>query len=100
MRLLIRGGRLVLPHAIQEGDLLVQDGKIHALGAVTGAYDELVEAKHLLVCPGMIDPQVHFREPGFTHKEDIATGSQGCAAGGITSFLEMPNTQPPTTDVD
>src|SRR5688572_13360745 len=47
--------------------------------------------------PGVIDPQVHFREPGLTHKEDLHSGSRACAAGGVTSFLEMPNTSPPTT---
>src|SRR5262249_30818401 len=58
---------------------------------------EVIDAKHLLVMPGVIDPQVHFREPGLVHKEDLGSGSRAAAAGGVTTFLEMPNTKPPTT---
>jgi len=54
-------------------------------------------ASGLYLLPGVIDDQVHFREPGLTHKEDLATGSRACAKGGITTFLEMPNTKPATT---
>jgi dihydroorotase len=61
------------------------------------AVDQLVDASGLHLLPGVIDDQVHFREPGLTHKEDLATGSRACAKGGITTFLEMPNTTPATT---
>jgi dihydroorotase len=59
--------------------------------------DDAVDASGLYLFPGVIDDQVHFREPGLTHKEDLATGSRACAKGGITTFLEMPNTKPATT---
>jgi len=61
--------------------------------------DKLIDAKGLHLLPGLIDDQVHFREPGLTHKADIASESQAAIAGGITSFIEMPNTQPQTTSV-
>lgn len=59
--------------------------------------DEYIDASGLHLLPGCIDDQVHFREPGLEHKEDLRTGSIGCAKGGITTFLEMPNTKPATT---
>lgn len=98
--LTIRGGRLALPDAIVEGDLQIQDGKITQLGAVERDLGEVIDARGLLVMPGVIDPQVHFRDPGLTHKEDLHTGSRACLAGGVTSFLEMPNTKPSTTTLE
>jgi len=65
---------------------------------VTAAVDERVDASGLVMMPGVIDDQVHFREPGLTHKEDLRTATRACAKGGVTSFLEMPNTNPTTTD--
>src|SRR5690606_40099944 len=62
--------------------------------------DEVVDAAGLHLIPGVIDDQVHFREPGLTHKEDLHTASRACAKGGVTSFLEMPNTKPATITVD
>lgn len=79
------------------GDLQIEDGVITQLGVVSSDVGEVVDARGLLVMPGVIDPQVHFREPGATHKEDLASGSRACAAGGVTAFLEMPNTNPTTT---
>ncbi|MCX7674598.1 MAG: dihydroorotase [Bdellovibrionaceae bacterium] len=80
-------------------DLYIHEGRIHALGSGHGlqAIKEW-KAKGLTVLPGLIDSQVHFREPGYTHKEDLQTGSEGALLGGITSVFEMPNTQPPTVD--
>lgn len=105
--LTIRGGTLALPDGDPRspatrirrvvGDLQLTDGKITAVGVVPERDGEVVDARGLLVMPGVIDPQVHFREPGLTHKEDLGTGSRACAAGGVTAFLEMPNTDPPTT---
>jgi dihydroorotase len=102
---LIRGGRVALPFKtgirLVESDLEIKDGKIAAIGAGVGSgADEVIDARHLLVMPGVIDPQVHFREPGLTHKEDIGSGSRAAAAGGVTAFLEMPNTRPPTTTIE
>lgn len=97
--ILIRGGRVVLPTGIAETNVLVRDGKIAAIDADhLSAADEVIEAAGLVVMPGAIDDQVHFREPGLTHKEDLASGSSACAAGGITTYLEMPNTNPPAID--
>ena len=61
---------------------------------------ETINAKGFLVIPGMIDDQVHFREPGLTHKGDIRTESQAAIAGGVTSYIEMPNTIPNTTSIE
>ncbi len=96
---LIRGGRVVFPGRIAETNLLLRDGKIAAIDAdVRTAADEVIEANGLVILPGAIDDQVHFREPGLTHKEDLTSGSSAAAAGGVTTYLEMPNTNPPATD--
>lgn len=95
--LTLRGGTLALPSGLVEADLQIRNGRISAIGSVGSDEGEVIDAKHLLVMPGAIDPQVHFREPGLTHKEDIGSGARACAMGGVTSFLEMPNTKPPTT---
>ena len=63
----------------------------------SAAAAERVDATGLHVLPGVVDTQVHFREPGLTHKEDLATGSAAAVLGGVTSVFEMPNTRPPTT---
>jgi dihydroorotase len=99
--LVIRGGTVVTPNGTALADVGIQDGRIAAvgdLGAETAA--EVVSAKGLHVLPGVIDSQVHFREPGLTHKEDIGTGSASAAMGGVTTFFEMPNTQPTTTTAE
>lgn len=96
MRTTLHGGRLALPTGIVAGDICIEGGRIVAIGAVDEPGD-IVDVTGLLVMPGVIDPQVHFREPGATHKEDLQTGSRACVAGGVTTFLEMPNTSPPTT---
>ncbi len=96
---LIRGARLVLPEAEPtEGDLRVADGRIVEIGSnLAGNAEQQIDARGLWLLPGVIDPQVHFREPGLEHKEDLRTASHACAKGGVTSFLEMPNTRPLTT---
>jgi dihydroorotase len=95
---LIRGGTVILPTGRAETNILVANGKIVAVDAAFDLRaDEIIEAAGKVVFPGVIDDQVHFREPGLTHKEDLATASAACAAGGVTSFLEMPNTKPVAT---
>lgn len=96
--LTIRGAELVLPDRVITGDLAIEGGKITQIGVVSQPVGRVIEGAGLTVLPGVIDPQVHFREPGFPRKEDIGSGSRAAAAGGMTSFLEMPNTWPPTTD--
>src|ERR1700761_9395538 len=96
--LLIRGGIIATPNGIAEGDIGVTAGKIAAIGSLTGAKAaETFDAKGLHVLPGVIDSQVHFREPGNEHKEDLETGSRAAILGGVTGVFEMPNTNPPTT---
>lgn len=101
--LVIRHARILLP----EGEFLTGDVLIHGqkIVQVAPAIDlgtdattlSVIDATGLTLLPGVIDPQVHFREPGLEHKEDLFTASCACAKGGVTSFLEMPNTRPLTT---
>ena len=95
--LILRGGTCVTPAGVAEADVGVRRGRIVAIGALakTGAA-EVVDCARLHVLPGVIDTQVHFREPGLEHKEDFATGTAGAALGGVTAVFEMPNTKPPT----
>lgn len=82
------------------GDMAVRSGKIVEMAEQlppAPAEDIEIDAQGLVLLPGVIDPQVHFRDPGLTHKEDLHTASRACARGGVTSFLEMPNTKPLTT---
>ena len=96
--LLVRGGTLATPGGIVPADIGVTDGRIAAIGALAGARAaEVFEARGLHVLPGVIDSQVHFREPGNAHKEDLETGSRAAVLGGVTAVFEMPNTSPPTT---
>lgn len=83
-------------------DLLIREGRIAAIGKdlAARAADRVIDADGRVLLPGMIDDQVHFREPGLTHKGCIASESRAAVAGGITSYMEMPNTVPPTTTVD
>ncbi len=98
--LLIRGGTLVLPEGERLGDLLIEEGVVRGVGGKVSPHPDcaVLDATGMLVFPGLIDPQVHFREPGMEHKEDLASGARAAIAGGVTSFCEMPNTQPATTD--
>lgn len=98
--LLIRKARIVIPSGeLFLGDVLIRDGKIVQVASeiLDGDSITIIDATGLTLLPGVIDPQVHFREPGLEHKEDLFTASCACAKGGVTSFLEMPNTQPLTT---
>ena len=97
--LLIRRARILLPNGeFLVGDVQICDGKIVTVAAeIVESVDREIDAIGLTLLPGVIDPQVHFREPGLEHKEDLFTASCACAKGGVTSFLEMPNTRPLTT---
>ncbi len=98
MRTLIRNADVVLPREVCRCDVLLDGGRIASIGAPAGTRaDEVVDAAGLVLLPGVVDDQVHFRDPGLTHKEDLYTASRACAKGGVTSFLEMPNTNPTTT---
>lgn len=96
--LIITGGTVVNHDGTGQRDIGVRGGRIAAIGSLAGASaGETIDARGLHVLPGVIDTQVHFREPGLTHKEDLETGSRSAVAGGVTAVFEMPNTNPLTT---
>lgn len=95
--LLLTGGACVTPGGTVAADIGVRAGRIAAIGALTGvAAADTLDCRGLHVLPGVIDTQVHFREPGMEQKEDIGTGTAAAAMGGVTAVFEMPNTRPPT----
>jgi len=94
--LIIRGGIAATPNGIAPADVAIRAGRIAAIGAVDGSAAEEIDAHGLHILPGVIDTQVHFREPGLEHKEDLATGTAAAALGGVTAVFEMPNTKPST----
>ena len=100
-RTLLRGGDAVLPtgtgFATRRVDVLLDGGVLRVDPPATVRADEIVDCAGKLIFPGVVDDQVHFRDPGLTHKEDLATGTAAAAAGGVTTVLEMPNTVPNTT---
>ena len=95
--LIVRGGTVVSVEAETAADIGIRNGRVTVIGDLTGASGEVLDARGLHVLPGVIDTQVHFREPGLEHKEDLASGTAAAALGGVTAVFEMPNTQPPTT---
>jgi dihydroorotase len=97
---LITNAEIVNEGRRETGDVSIRDGRIHRIGPslTARANDRVLDAKGRWLLPGMIDDQVHFREPGLTHKADIESESRACLAGGITSYMEMPNTRPPATN--
>ena len=100
-KLLISNARMVNEGQVKEGDLLVVGGRIEQIGTGISAPDaKVIDAAGQVLMPGMIDDQVHFREPGVTYKADMATESHAAIAGGITSYMEMPNTNPQTVTLE
>ena len=99
--LIVKGGTLATPSGIAPADVAVTAGRIAGIGALDGAAAaEVFDAGGLHVLPGAIDTQVHFREPGHEHKEDLATGTAAAALGGIAAVFEMPNTSPSTLSAE
>ena len=99
--LIVRGGEVANHAGRGRADVGVIDGRIAFIGDLSQASaGETVDAAGLTVLPGVIDTQVHFREPGLEWKEDLETGSRAAALGGVTAVFEMPNTEPNTTDPD
>jgi len=96
--LVLRGATVVNHDGAGVRDLAIRDGRIAGLGALGAARAaEVIDARGLHILPGVIDTQVHFREPGLEHKEDLETGSRAAVLGGVTAVFEMPNTKPLTT---
>lgn len=99
--LIFRGGTVANQDGVHRADLAVRDGKVAALGDLSRASaGEVVDCTGLHLLPGVIDTQVHFREPGPTHKEDLETGSLSAVMGGVTGVFEMPNTDPLTVTAE
>ncbi|GAB4360472.1 MAG: dihydroorotase [Kiloniellaceae bacterium] len=97
--LIITGGRVITPSGLVEADVAVAGGRIVDIGKLDAAKaDETFDARGLTVLPGVIDTQVHFREPGLEHKEDLESGTRAAVMGGVTAIFEMPNTSPATID--
>lgn len=96
--LIFRGGAIANHDGVGRGDVAIRDGRIAALGDL-GRADarEIVDVTGLHILPGVVDSQVHLREPGNEHKEDLETGGRAAVLGGVTTVFEMPNTKPPTT---
>jgi len=96
--LVIRGGTVVLPTGQRPADIAILDGTITAIGSEVRDGDETIDARNLVVLPGVVDAHVHFNEPGRAGWEGWEAGTRGAAAGGVTTVLEMPlNAHPPTT---
>src|SRR5260221_4807611 len=95
--LVIRGGRVVSPDSVVEASVAIKDGKILAVGAdeAMPPAKNALDARGMHVLPGAIDVHVHFRDPGYPHKEDFASGTAAAAFGGVTTVFDMPNTIPP-----
>ncbi len=94
--MILRRATVVLPGFTGKTDIGIRAGRIAAIGANLGFAAHIIDCKGLHILPGVIDTQVHFREPGAEHKEDLATGTMAAAAGGVTAICEMPNTNPLT----
>ena len=96
MKILIKNAKIVNENQIIESDLLIENDLISRIGKNISeeGVDKIIEASGKYLLPGIIDDQVHFREPGLTHKGDIESESRAAIAGGVTSFIEQPNTVP------
>ena len=102
MKTLIKNAKMVNENHIFEGDLLIEDERISKISndISSNNVQKIIDANGKLLIPGVIDDQVHFREPGLTHKANIATESAAAIAGGVTTYFEQPNTVPQTTTIE
>ena len=99
MKTVIKNGQVFYQGSLQKTNLLIEDGKVKAIG-YTGSADKKINAQDKLVTPGLVDIHVHFREPGQVHKETIATGTKASAHGGFTTVGAMPNVTPVPDDLE
>ena len=95
--LIIKNGKCYIDGQLKDVNISVKDGKIQRIGQITEDAKDTIDATGLIVLPGCMDTQTHFREPGSTDTEDLHSGSRAAIVGGITSVFEMPNTDPPTS---
>ena len=98
--LIIKNGQCFINGELKNVDVAINEGKILKIGQITDQSREIINAEGQTVLPGCIDTQTHFREPGSTDTEDLHSGSRAAIAGGITSVFEMPNTNPPTSNMN
>ncbi len=100
--IVVTNGRLVIGPQVIQGGVAIKDGVIAAIGRESSLPDskEVIDVAGAYILPGVIDPHVHFREPGLTNREDFASGSTAATIGGVTTVFEMPNTVPPTAGAD
>ena len=103
-RTLIHNATIVNEGQSVKGSVVIEDGRIAEVltnwKPLSAPCDETIDATGCYLLPGIIDDHVHFRDPGLTHKADILTESRAAAAGGVTSIMDMPNTNPVTTTLD
>ncbi|WP_408913568.1 dihydroorotase [Brucella pseudogrignonensis] len=98
---ILKGATIVNHDGIGQRDIGIRNGRIEAIGSLAaGSAGEVIDCTGLHILPGVVDSQVHFREPGLEHKEDLETGSLAAVLGGVTSVFEMPNTKPLTTSAE
>ena len=105
MRILVKGGHIVNEGQTLDGSIVIEDGNIKEIiltpnDSPAASFDEVIDASGCYVLPGVIDDHVHFREPGLTQKADIESESRAAAAGGVTSYFDMPNCVPQTTTLE
>jgi len=102
MRTLVKGGHIVNENKVFDGCIVIEEGNIIDIieEEPVASFDEIIDATGCFVLPGIIDDHVHFREPGLTSKADIESESRAAAAGGVTSYFDMPNTVPQTTSLE
>ena len=102
MRTLITGGYIVNEGRTIKGSIVIEEGNIIEITQNTpvASFDETIDATGCFILPGVIDDHVHFREPGLTEKADIESESRAAAAGGVTSYFDMPNCVPQTTNLE
>ena len=97
--LILKNGKCFIDGQLKTTDIGISNGIIKSIGKIEKTSNEkIIEANNLVVLPGIIDTQVHFREPGSTDVEDLESGSKAAVLGGVTSVFEMPNTNPPTSN--
>ena len=96
--LIIKNGNCFIGSQLKKVDIGISNGIVKEIGKLEHSNHKVLDATNLTILPGIIDTQVHFREPGSTDVEDLESGSKAAVLGGVTSVFEMPNTNPPTSN--
>ena len=96
--LILKNGKCFIDGQLKTTDIGISDGTIKSISKIKDSNQKILDVTNFIVLPGIIDTQVHFREPGSTDVEDLESGSKAAVLGGITSIFEMPNTNPPTSN--